>query len=432
MSRVTVVDVAEHAGVSRSTVSLVLNESPLVAERTKQRVRASMVALDYVYDRSAAALRRSRTDAVGLILTEFTHPYLARFADGAQEVLEKAGVIIFTGVSHEDPRQQERLARAMLERRLDGLIVIPAIGSTAADLAPFAGSHLVVLARQIPGLDADYVGIDNDAAIREVVAHLADLHGRVRFAFVGGDPASSPHRERVQGLDAALRDRGLPPAGVHPCAQTRTASQNLARALLVGAGQSGEDLDASAAPGIRRSVAGSTPGAAAGTAPPSPERGYDAVIAYSDIVALGFMDVAAELGIAVGTDVSVVGFDDIPEAEYARWPLTTVGSPGEVAGRIAGELLRRRLGGDRTPPERVLLESSLVVRASCGCVPVSPSSPARPTDIDPFLVGPDVRLGGRPVEPIPVDHPSPHPPSGVPTGDDALPDDRPHTTNDSP
>lgn len=333
MSRVTLVDVAEHAGVSRATVSLVLNESPLVAERTKERVRASMVALDYIYDRSAAALRRSRTDAVGLVLTEFTHPYLARFADGVQEVLEKAGVIIFTGVSHEDPSQQERLARAMLERRLDGLIVIPAIGSTAADLAPFAASHLVVLARRIPGLDADYVGIDNDAAIRDVVAHLADVHGRTRYAFVGGNPASSPHRERVEGLDAALRDRGMPPADVHPCAQTRTASQELARTLLA-----------------------------------RPDA-YDAVIAYSDIIALGFMDIATEVGLAVGEQVSIVGFDDIPEAEYARWPLTSVSSPGEVAGRTAGELLRRRLDGDRTPSARVVLPSDLVIRTSCGCRP---------------------------------------------------------------
>lgn len=330
--RVTLLDVAEHAGVSRATASLVLNDSPLVAHATRERVKDAMSELGYVYDRAAASLRRSRTNAIGLILTEFTHPYLAHFATSVQAELEKHDIIVLSGASHEDATQQSRLARALVERRVDGLIVIPAHDSRAEDFAALAGTPLILLARHITDMDADYVGADNVNGAAAAVRHLVEEHGRSRFAFVGGLETLSPFRDRVAGIRTQLAQYGLqlPESAIIPAPMDRKTIRHRAADLL---------------------------------------RGYDAVIAFNDIVALGLQDGAFDLGIAVGNDVSIIGFDDITDGEFARPALTTLSSPGALAGREAAQLLLARTRGDDSPPRHITLESTLVIRESCGCSP---------------------------------------------------------------
>src|SRR5829696_3921412 len=93
MARTTLIDVARHCGVSRATVSLVLNDSPLVADQTAKRVRQAMSELGYVYNRAAAALRTQRSDAVGVVMTQLTNPYFAEFAAGLQDVLTHSGTV---------------------------------------------------------------------------------------------------------------------------------------------------------------------------------------------------------------------------------------------------------------------------------------------------------------------------------------------------
>ena len=184
MARVTLSDVAADAGVSKATASLVLNDSPLIAEATKERVRESFSRLNYVYDRGAASLRKNQSLAVGLVITQLSNPYFAEFAEGIQSELDDRGMDVLLGISGEDRTRQRRVLRSMSERRVDGVVVIPAHLSEPSD---FAGLHMPVLmlARRVKGLDTDYVGGDNFAGSVTATNHLLVDHGARRPAFVG-------------------------------------------------------------------------------------------------------------------------------------------------------------------------------------------------------------------------------------------------------
>ena len=122
MARVTLMDVARHCDVSRATVSLVLNDSPLVATKTRDRVRQAMAELGYVYNRAAASLRTQHSDAIGVVLTNITNPYFAEFAAGLQDTLTSSGTVPLLGVSGEDRELQHRLVKSLVERNVDGIV----------------------------------------------------------------------------------------------------------------------------------------------------------------------------------------------------------------------------------------------------------------------------------------------------------------------
>jgi LacI family transcriptional regulator len=185
LARVTLMDVAQHCGVSRATVSLVVRDSPLVAEATRDRVKQGMRELGYVYNRAAASLRSQKSGVIGVVLTQINNPYFAEFAAGLQDVLGEQGMVPLLGVSNEDRGQQARLINSLVERGVEGIVLIPAHGTTAADLPPLLDTPLILLARKLPGVTADYVGAVNEAGAAAAAAHLYQ-HGCRRIAFVGG------------------------------------------------------------------------------------------------------------------------------------------------------------------------------------------------------------------------------------------------------
>lgn len=336
MGRVTVRDVAKHAGVSVATVSFVLNDNPVVAAETRARVQKSLRELGYVYDRSAAALRTQRTNAVALIITTLRNPFFADIAMDIQRVLSAASRVVLLGVSDNDVATQSRLLRVMGEHRIDGVVMIPAHGTNADDLNGFGNVPLILLAHRVPGADNDYVGVNNVAGARIATEHLLD-HGCRTVAFLGGDRHSSVRTERLSGLRSALRSRGrrrAPAAPVGP--PDRATSAGLARELF-SRGRNGQ-------PG--------TP--------------VDGVLCFDDTVAFGVLDAAAELGLTVGEDVRVIGFDDVDEAALNRPALSSVAVP-RTAGVAAAELMLRRIVDAREPAETILLETTLNPRESCGC-----------------------------------------------------------------
>ena len=118
MARITLMDVAKHCGVSRATVSLVLNDSPLVNDKTAARVRIAMSELGYVKNRAAASLRTQRSDAIGVVLTQITNPYFAEFAAGLQDTLTDSGTVPLLAVSNEDLGLQKRLVKSLVEKQV--------------------------------------------------------------------------------------------------------------------------------------------------------------------------------------------------------------------------------------------------------------------------------------------------------------------------
>ena len=338
MARTTLMDVARHCGVSRATVSLVLNDSPLVADQTAERVRQAMSELGYVYNRAAAALRTRRSDAVGVVMTQITNPYFAEFAAGLQDVLTESGTVPLLAVSDEDRELQHRLVTSLVERNVDGIVLIPAHGTTAADLPDLLGTPLVLMARRLPDVDVDYVGAENREGGYAAAEHLYS-HGCRKIAFVGGYLDASAREERAGGVGAFLidHDLALPEELSVTCEPLRPAAREATKLLLTDHAQ------------------------------------VDGVVCFSDVVAFGVLDAVADLGLRVGMDVRVIGFDDVHDAGLNRPSLSSVAVPARETGRRAAQLVLERAAGSTEPTVREEFPTKLEPRETCGCPRPQPS-----------------------------------------------------------
>jgi DNA-binding LacI/PurR family transcriptional regulator len=332
MARVTLMDVARHCGVSRATVSLVLNDSPLVAAKTRDRVREGMAELGYVYNRAAASLRTQHSDAIGVVLTNITNPYFAEFAAGLQDTLASSGTVPLLAVSNEDRDQQHRLIKSLVERNVDGIVLVPAHGTSPTDLPNLLGTPLVLLARRFNGMDVDYVGAQNRDGGYAAAEHLYS-HGCRRIAFVGGFTDSSAREERAGGVAEFLNDHGLILDQQHSvvCEPARPQAREAAMGLLT------KDSD------------------------------VDGIVCFSDVVAFGVLDAIADMGRRVGSDVRVIGFDDVHDAGLNRPSLTSVAVPARETGRRAGQLVLERAAGSTERTVREEFPTKLEPRETCGC-----------------------------------------------------------------
>lgn len=337
MESVTLTEVAGHAGVSRSTVSLVLRGSPLVAAETRERVQAAMAALGYIYNRGAANLRAARTHTVGLLVCELNNPFYAELTAGVDDVLDTEGFVAFIANTAEQPERQDRFLQRMREHNVDGVILCPAAGTTAELLDRLDRWRLpcVQALRFVSDQGRDYAGVDYQAGMETVTEHLISL-GHRRIAFVGGTLDHSAYAARHTGFTAAMRRHGLADDLVLRCPLTRRAGAEVVGALLNRA------------------------------EPPT------AALCYNDVVALGLMLGLEARGLRAGRDLAVTGFDDVPEAALSRPALTTVATSARQIGQEAARLLLRRIADPQGPPERIILPSRLVVRQSCGAPSPSP------------------------------------------------------------
>jgi DNA-binding LacI/PurR family transcriptional regulator len=340
-TRSTINDVARAAGVSKATVSAVLNESSPVSAELRLRVLDAVEALDYRPTRGTAAARAGgRGRSIGVLVKELDNPYFAGVIAGVRAHADAHGYAVLVSSSERDP-EAERQAVALLTAGLTagdvaGLIVTPVIDDDA-DL-----SHLFELKRrQVPfvllggirGVPASLVGVDNLTASRAAGEHLI-AQGHTRIIHFGGPTGSTQADERVDGLRRACSAARVPftdddvrPAGAH-----LEDGYRAARAYL----------DA-------------TPAEARATA----------VTCFNDLVAIGVCRALAEAGIAMPADVAVVGYDDIPLLEYLPVPLTSVRVPTFEMGRLAAELLLRHVdGGPSVPTQKIYLDAELVVRDS--------------------------------------------------------------------
>jgi DNA-binding LacI/PurR family transcriptional regulator len=332
MARVTLIDVARHCGVSRATVSLVLNDSPLVATKTRDRVRQAMVELGYVYNRAAASLRTQHSDAIGVVLTNITNPYFAEFATGVQDILTSRDTVPLLAVSGEDRALQHHLIKSLVERNVDGIVLIPAHGTTPEDLPDLLGTPLVLMARRMNGMNADYVGAQNRDGGYAAAEHLYS-HDCRRIAFVGGYTDSSAREERAGGVEAFMNAYGLTLDAEHSvvCEPARPQAREAAVGLMT------EDPD------------------------------VDGIVCFSDVVAFGVLDAIADMGRRIGSDIRVIGFDDVHDAGLNRPSLSSVAVPARETGHRAAQLVLERAAGSTEPTVREEFPTKLEPRETCGC-----------------------------------------------------------------
>jgi len=350
--RPTITDVAASAGVSKATVSAVLNDSDTVKDATRDRVLAAIELLNYRPTQLAgrgAAARRDRSVAV--VIKEYDNPYYAEIIAGARAVADAHGYTLLV-VSSEGEYAAEHRAVALLRGKdVDGIIATPVLDDHA-DLSHFfelkRRNVPFVLLEEVRGVRASIVDVDNVEASRRAVEHLFAL-GHTRVVHVAG-PAYSVHtEERVAGVHRAF------------------SASHLAFTddVIVHAGAHLVD-------GYRAGLA------LFGRKRPRAER-PTGVTCYNDLVAIGLCRALRELGLRVPEDVSVVGYDDVPLCEYLAVPLTTLHVPKHEMGTQAAELLVRQIESKQPrAPEKVYLAAELVVRGSTGPPPVAAPNEALP------------------------------------------------------
>jgi DNA-binding LacI/PurR family transcriptional regulator len=334
-------DVAERAGVSVGSASQAFGRPELVSDEVRKRVLAAAEALGYPGpDPVARRLRTGRAGAVGLIFTErlryqFTDPAAPAFLRGVAYGMHEAPVGLLLVP---DSRYREEAARTVREAAVDGFIIYSVPQNDPRVEAALARRLPVVTVDQPRGAATPFVGIDDRGAARSAAEHLRGLgHERVAvLSFVtaldpGGTLELDLTVERLEGYEEGLGEawdatlvRTCRPNAPEPA---REATLELLRA-------------------------------------PDPPT---AILAMSDILAVGALEAAAELGVSIPAELSIVGFDDSPVALHASPPLTTVAQPHEEKGRLAAEwLLEDVERGQRRPgrPRRVILPTELVVRES--------------------------------------------------------------------
>jgi len=197
--RVTLLDIAADAGVSRATASLVIRNVSSVAEGTRRRVLKSIKRLGYVYHSGAANLRTQRSNAVGLIVSDITNPFFAEASVAIEERLAASNYVTLLGNTSEDRAKEDRVLKTMREFPAQGILICPALERDGSGGASALAGRLpiVAFARRAPGLD--YAGVDDAQGAQLAVEHLYKLHYR-RIAFIGGSASSRRVRSALKGI----------------------------------------------------------------------------------------------------------------------------------------------------------------------------------------------------------------------------------------
>ncbi|WP_133767506.1 substrate-binding domain-containing protein [Amnibacterium kyonggiense] len=321
------------AGVSPTTVSHALSGKRAVSEATRERIMRAIEELDYRPNLVASGLRKQRTHTIALLVADIANPYYPAVARGVHDVVNADGYVILIGNTDGDGDAERSLAREMLARGVDGLIIQP-MSSKPAELRSIVGPSfpLVVVSEVDQTMYADAVGTDDAVGIGAAVRHLAEA-GIRDVGFISGPElqAPGPGPVRLAAFQAASSALGLPVRDdwiVHTTF-TRDGGFSAGAALLA--------LD---------------------------ERPR-ALLCANDLIAIGVLDAARAARLRVPEDLAVVGFDDIETADLVSPRLTTVMNPAADLGAACARALLRRIElGPDAPYERTTLHTRLVLRAS--------------------------------------------------------------------
>src|SRR5690606_33011081 len=196
--KTTILDIARAAGVSKSTVSLVLQGSDLIRPDTAGKVRKAIEETGYVYNRGAANLRKAQSNVIGMVVNDLTNPFYAELAVGMERAFQSAGVVPFIANTAENPVRQEEVLKSMLEQGVAGLIVSPARGTRPDAFARVeaAGIPMVFAMRRLPDSRIPVIAPDNHRGALLATRHLIGK-GHRRLSFLGGSPDLVVYRERL-------------------------------------------------------------------------------------------------------------------------------------------------------------------------------------------------------------------------------------------
>ncbi len=325
---ITSFEVAERAGVSQSTVSRVFSaNSPNVAETTRQRVLQAAAELGYRPNIIARMMSTRQTNIIGIVMANITSPFypyvLEKFLQQVQAIGRQA--LLFTPAPDQDV---DALLPLILQYQVDALIVTSAtVSSAMAAECARSGTPVILFNRTVPDANVSAVCADNVGGGRQVADLLLDT-GHQRIAYIAGPANTSTNIDREQGFSAQLQTRGYVSLQREPATYTYESGFAAAHKLL------------------------SQP------VPP------DALFCANDIMALGAMDAARRLNIAIPDAVSIIGFDDIPMASWDAYHLTTISQEVDVMIDRTMQLLLSKIDNPYSPATLELVPGRLCVRGS--------------------------------------------------------------------
>jgi LacI family transcriptional regulator len=334
----TIRDVASRAGVSVATASNVVNGKRPVGQASRRKVEEAIAALGYRLDRAASALRGSSTRLVGMVVPDITNVFFASLVHGVEALAERDGYDLLFVSTNEDPAIERRRVEALIARRIDGLVAVPATDASMASLGAGPGAQLpptVLLDRGADAPGFDTVRADCEAGGYAAAGHLVGL-GHRDIAILAHSAHLKNIALRIAGCRRALREVGLE-----------------GRERVVCGGNDLESLRGAIEMDLHRADRPT------------------AIFALTNVCALASIKAARGLGLDIPGDVSIVGFDDFDWMFALRPYLTTVAQPIEDFVSVSWRLLMRRVAGEApNEVERVELPCTLKVRESTG--------PARP------------------------------------------------------
>jgi LacI family transcriptional regulator len=349
--RPTIEDVAAAAGVSRATAARALGGYGRVSDETRSVVRKHAQALGYQANRLAQGMVTGRTQTLGFVSADMADAFFGQTMRGFTDIARAQGYDVIISNSEEDPKLERRAVETMLQRRVDGLLLAPTELDKTRHLEAIqaSGVPIVQIDRSARGLAADAVLIDNVGAARGAVNHLIERgHERIGLLTAGlaeGDPiaqldtvaidpvhAQTP-LSRAVGYLNAMRSAGLPvEAGLIASASSAAIYADRAEAAVAGL--------------------------LAQPAPPT------AIVAVDGTLTLCAFEAVQDSGLRFPDECTVLGFDDLDWTRIVRPRVTVVAQPAYDIGATAARRLLARLAGDTSPPQTLLLETSLVARES--------------------------------------------------------------------
>ncbi|WP_413741437.1 LacI family DNA-binding transcriptional regulator [Sodalis sp. RH15] len=333
IKRPTMTDIARECGLSRATVARALSGKGYVNPERKALIHQAAARMGYRASTIARALRTQRTSSIGVLIADITNPIFPEIVKGVDEVVSAGDYTIFLCNTDEDARKQLAIIRSLLDRQVDGIILVSQTVSDESQALLENGPPYVLVNRRPARHAGDYVGPDNAMAVRQLLEHLYGL-GHRRIAYITGPAQSSTARERRDSFTAEMARLGcsIPPGYLVEGNYQAESGRRAAEALLA--------------------------------CTPRPT----AILAANDFVALEVISFLHEHGLQVPEDMSVTGFDDAFKMRFSgRYPLpaqglTTVDQPKRELGRSAGNALLARMARPDAPVRTIILPTTLNIR----------------------------------------------------------------------
>jgi len=326
---VSIKDIARLAGVSHSTVSRALRNSPLIPTKTATRIQEIAAREGYSPSAIARSLVSNKTHAIGVVVTSIADPFNGEVVAGIEELANEHGYTVILADSQADPGREVAVVRSFQARRVDAILVASSrVGALHTTLLGELKVPIVLLNNQHPSEFVHSVSFDNEAGAYQAAKHLLEL-GHTRIAYLGDEFGLHSDAERYRGYCCVMSEAGLP------------VDEN-----LVARGDGKPEGARMVAERLLGRVGGPT-----------------AILCYNDMSALGVMSEATTRGIRIPDDLSVTGFDDIFFAPYLCPPLTTVRQPMKELGRSAMALILALLRNENAQ-KNSLIGGELVLRGS--------------------------------------------------------------------